>query len=111
MSEDRQIVVEIFDPPMCCPGGLCGPVIDPALLEINEALLRLRQEHDGQVSVERYLLPQQVGKFMALPQVIQALQAEGVQALPMTLINGRMIARGKYPTYQELAEAIAGLAG
>lgn len=23
------IKVEIFDPPMCCPGGLCGPAIDP----------------------------------------------------------------------------------
>lgn len=68
MSEDRQIVVEIFDPPMCCPGGLCGPVIDPALLEVNEALLRVRQQYDGRVTVERYLLPQQVGKFMESPQ-------------------------------------------
>lgn len=109
MAEDRQILVEIFDPPMCCPGGLCGPMIDPALLEINEALLRLRKDYDGRVAVERYLLPQQVGKFMALPEIMETLRAEGVQALPMTLVNRRLIARGRYPTYRELAEATAGL--
>ncbi|MBI2487641.1 MAG: arsenic metallochaperone ArsD family protein, partial [Deltaproteobacteria bacterium] len=30
--EKETIKIEIFDPPMCCPGGLCGPTIDPALL-------------------------------------------------------------------------------
>lgn len=109
MPESGQIVVEVFDPPMCCPGGLCGPVVDPALLEVNEALLRVRQQYDGRVAVERYLLPQQVGKFMESPQIMEVLRAEGAQALPMTLVNGRMITRGRYPTYQELTEAVAGL--
>ncbi|MBI4279958.1 MAG: arsenic metallochaperone ArsD family protein [Armatimonadetes bacterium] len=107
MPEEHRIVVEIFDPPMCCPAGLCGPVVDPALLEVNEVLLRIRHQHDGRVTVERYLLPQQVGKFMESPQIMEVLRVEGAQALPMALVNGRMITRGRYPTYQELTEAIA----
>ncbi len=23
--------LQVFDPPMCCPGGVCGPSVDPAL--------------------------------------------------------------------------------
>lgn len=35
--------IEIFDPPMCCASGLCGPEIDPALLDINEAIIKLKK--------------------------------------------------------------------
>jgi hypothetical protein len=27
--------VEIFDPPMCCPTGLCGPTLDQTLLDVE----------------------------------------------------------------------------
>lgn len=106
MSDEGKVAVEIFDPPMCCPGGLCGPAIDPALLDINEALLHLRQDYDGRVTVERYLLPSQAGKFMAAPPVMQALQTRGVAVLPMALVNGRVLTSGRYPTYHELVQAI-----
>ena len=36
--------VEIFDPPMCCPTGLCGPTLDQTLLDVNEMILRLQAE-------------------------------------------------------------------
>ncbi len=36
--------VEIFDPPMCCPTGLCGPTLDQTLLDVNEMILTLQSE-------------------------------------------------------------------
>ena len=36
--------VETFDPPMCCPTGVCGPTIDPAVLDANEMILTLQGE-------------------------------------------------------------------
>ncbi len=33
--------VELFDPPMCCPTGLCGPALDQTLLDINEMIMTL----------------------------------------------------------------------
>ena len=44
-------VVEIFDPPMCCPTGLCGPTLDQTLLDVSEMLLALQATG---VRVERY---------------------------------------------------------
>jgi hypothetical protein len=107
VSETGKIVVEIFDPPMCCIGGVCGPTVDPALLDINEALLRLKQQHDGQVAVERYMLPHQVGKFMQAAPVMAILRSQGAGALPITLVGDRIIVQGRYPSYQELADAVA----
>lgn len=97
------VTIEIFDPPMCCPTGLCGPTIDPALLDIHEAILRLKKEYDGQVGVERYLLGQQPAKFMQQPEVIGRLKASGVSVLPITVVNGRAVKERAYPTYEELA--------
>lgn len=94
--------IEIFDPPMCCPSGLCGPSVDPALLDINEAILKLKKEFDGAVRIERYLLSQQGQKFMHVPEVLALLKREGVSVLPVTMVNRRIIKQRSYPTYDEL---------
>jgi len=60
--------VEIFDPPLCCPTGICGPTIDPALLDAQEALLRVQSEFDGRVRVERYALGQQPESSCSSPR-------------------------------------------
>ena len=37
--------VEFFDPPMCCPTGLCGPTLDQTLLDINEMILSFQRDN------------------------------------------------------------------
>ncbi len=96
------MLVEIFEPPMCCPGGMCGPAIDPALLDVNEAILRVKKASDGQVKIERYLLSQQATKFLENPEVLELLQTQGTAALPVTAVNGKVVKRNVYPTYDEL---------
>lgn len=98
--------IEIFDPPMCCPSGLCGPDIDPALLDINEAILKVKKEYEGKVTVERYLLSQQGPKFMQQPEVMKRLQSNGVEILPLTLIDGKVVKEKSYPSYDELKNYI-----
>ncbi len=100
------MTLEIFDPPMCCPGGMCGPAIDPALLDINEAILKLKKELEGTLEVERYLLSQQGQKFMQVPDVLTLLKREGVSVLPITMLNGKIVKQKSYPTYDELRLAI-----
>jgi len=94
--------VEIFDPPLCCPTGICGPAIDPALLDAQEAILRVQSEFDGRVRVERYALGQQPGKFMQQPEVVTRLKAQGVTVLPITVVGGRAVKEKAYPAYEEL---------
>jgi len=101
-SDVKQIQIEIFDPPMCCPTGLCGPDIDPALLDINEAIIKLKKELDGNVSIDRYLLSQQGPKFMQQPEVMKRLHSNGVEALPLTLVDGKVVKEKSYPSYDEL---------
>lgn len=35
--------IEIFDPAMCCPTGLCGPNINPDLMRIAAVLETLKR--------------------------------------------------------------------
>ena len=100
------VIVEIFDPPMCCPTGLCGPVVDPALLDIYGAVLKIKAEYDGRAVVERYVLGQQPGKFMQQPEVIRRLKATGVAILPVTVVDGVVVKEKVYPSYEELKQWI-----
>lgn len=100
------MVIEIFDPPMCCPTGLCGPAMDPALLDIYEAILKIRAEYDGRVTVERYVLGQQPAMFMRQPEVISRLKAHGVSVLPVTVIDGTVVKEQSYPSYAEMTSWI-----
>ncbi len=46
-----QADVAFYDPPMCCPTGLCGPALDQTLLDTNELVLALKARG---LHVERY---------------------------------------------------------
>ncbi len=94
--------VEIFDPPLCCPTGICGPTIDPVLLDAQEAILRVKSEFDGRVRVERYALGRQPAKFMQQPEVVARLKTQGVAVLPITIVGGRVVKEKLYPAYTEL---------
>ena len=45
--------IEIFDPAMCCPTGLCGPNINPDLMRIAAVLETLKRQG---IIVERHNL-------------------------------------------------------
>ena len=94
--------LEIFDPPLCCSSGVCGPSVDPALLKFAGALAWLRRQG---VVIERRNLAQEPEAFDASPEVKRLLEEKGDKALPVTLVDGRVIAVGAYPTKAELAAA------
>jgi hypothetical protein len=96
-------VVQVFDPAMCCPTGLCGPGVDPALLAIARDLRWLQASG---VTVERFGLAQQPGSFATNRVVSELLQAHGDDALPATLVNGRLLLHGRYPSRDLLVSAL-----
>ncbi len=99
-----KVRIEIFDPPMCCPGGLCGPVIDPALLDVSEAILKMKSEHG--IDVQRYLLQQQGAKFMQNPEVLALLKEHSTSILPVTAVNGKVVKTKQFPTYDDLLKYV-----
>jgi hypothetical protein len=89
----------IFDPAMCCPTGLCGPVINPELLRISTALSNL--EKNG-VKVERYNLNNNPQAFVDNIVVSEILNRDGVDVLPVTIVDGKIVKTKSYPTNDEL---------
>jgi hypothetical protein len=43
--------VQVFDPPQCCPSGVCGPAVDPTLARFAADLDWLRGEDHSQPRV------------------------------------------------------------
>ncbi len=97
--------VEIFDPPLCCPTGLCGPTIDPVLLDVNEMVLKLQAQG---VKVVRYLMTAQPQAFLNNAEVYRLVRERQLAALPITVVNGRVIKVGAYPTQAEVQAALDG---
>ncbi len=99
----RGATVELFDPPMCCPTGLCGPTLDQTLLDVNDMILALKA--DG-VTLERYQIASHPTKFTGNPAVMQLVQQRQMEALPITVINGAVVKVGAYPTLAEVEQAL-----
>lgn len=97
--------IEVFDPPMCCSSGVCGPQVDPLLAAFAADVDWLVTQG---VTVTRHNLAQEPQAFVSNALVQQTLQREGDACLPLVLVNGEVAAQGAYPRRQELAR-LAGL--
>ena len=99
--------VEIFEPPMCCPTGLCGPVQDQTLLDLLETVRSL--ESNG-VKVARYQPGANSSAFMSNAEVMAAVRASNTAALPITVVNGRVVKSGAYASLQEIRDVLDSVA-
>ncbi len=103
MTDSLPIDVELFDPPLCCPTGLCGPVLDTTLVDISEAVLALQA--DGR-SVVRHQMAADPGAFMRNREVYELIKARQLEALPITVVRGRIVKTDAYPSLAELRSAL-----
>lgn len=97
--------VEFFDPPMCCPTGLCGPTLDQTLLDVNEMILALQQDN---VRVERYQMSGNPNAFLNNPEVMKLVREKQMEALPIIVVHGKVIKVGTYPSTEEIRAALNG---
>lgn len=92
--------VQVFDKPMCCSSGVCGPDVDPALVTFSADLQWLAQQG---VQVQRINPAHQPTLFAADERVRQELQAHGGDCLPVIVVNGAVVSRGEFPNRRQLA--------
>jgi hypothetical protein len=69
--------IEVFDPPMCCTTGVCGPNVDSALVQFAADCRWLAGKG---VHVERYNLAQQPQAYAENESVKAALAGMAVSA-------------------------------
>jgi disulfide oxidoreductase YuzD len=100
---NSDVDIEFYDPPMCCPTGLCGPSIDQALLDVSEMIRSLQDEG---YRVERYQMTTHPDKFTGNTDVMQLIREKQMAALPIIVLHGRVIAEGYYPKLEEIQAKI-----
>jgi len=104
-KEKTMKTVQIYDKPMCCSTGVCGPEVDPVLPQFAADLDWLKgQGHH----VERYNLAQQPQAFIENKTIHQVLSTEGTDSLPVVVIDGEIVSRKVYLTRDALAALVSG---
>src|SRR5512146_3275064 len=97
--------LEFFDPPMCCPTGLCGPTLDQTLLDVSETIMALQRDN---VRVERYQMTSHPNAFLANADVMKLIREKQMEALPITVVHGKVIKVGAYPELREIRANLNG---
>lgn len=92
--------LQIFDRPMCCSTGVCGPQVEPALARFAADLDWLKGQG---IAVERCNLAQQPGEFTRHDDVKALLVSDNVACLPIVRVNGEIVFKSKYPSRSMLA--------
>ena len=93
--------VEIFDPALCCPTGVCGPSVDPELTRVATAIFLLEKKG---FDIKRYNLGTEPAIFVENKEVNKVLHEKGPDSLPVALVESKIVKIGSYPTNEELAE-------
>ena len=95
--------VEIFDPPLCCPTGLCGPVLDTTLVDLADAVTTLTAEGH---TVVRHMMTSDPQAFLRNRTVYELIRSRQLEVLPITVIRGEVVKTSAYPTLDELRSAL-----
>ena len=76
--KDSMKKIEIFDPAMCCPTGLCGTNINPELMRVAVVVETLKRQG---VIVTRHNLRDEPQVYVSNKTVNEYLQKNGAEAL------------------------------
>lgn len=96
--------LQLYDPPLCCSTGVCGPDIDPTLPRVAGFLAELGTRG---IKVERFNLAQQPIAFVQNAAVRRLLEQHGVAALPAVFVDGELALQGAYPDPDQCAGWLA----
>jgi hypothetical protein len=102
----KMIRISIYEPAAGCLTGACGPDQEDALAGLELALdaLKLRG-----VEVNRYNLGHDPEEFAANGLVKSAIKESGMLCLPMVLVDGQVLSKGRYPLENELSSTVGAI--
>lgn len=93
----------IFDPAMCCSTGVCGPSIDSELLRVSTVINNL--DKNG-IKIERYNLTSNPQAFVDNQMINELLNKDGIDVLPVTIVEGKIVKTNNYLTNEEFAKLL-----
>ena len=95
----------IYEGAMCCTTGVCGPEPNKELIEFNETLKKLHSEFK-ELNAIRASMSFNLSMFLENNEISRLVKENGLNVLPVTVINGKIVAKQKYLTYAELKKEI-----
>ncbi|MHB1665354.1 MAG: arsenite efflux transporter metallochaperone ArsD [bacterium] len=99
---ENSIVLEIYDPALCCSTGVCGPRPDIKLIKINDILNKLKNDFGDRIEIKRHSISNEPKEFLSNNAVSSIIQKEGKASLPVCILNGELLTQGRYPEEGEL---------
>ena len=92
--------IRVYDPPMCCSTGVCGPDEDDELAQFASTLEWAKK---AGVTVDRFNLGHQPGEFVTNGVVKDLIASDGVDILPVVMVGDDIVSKGDYPTRSAMA--------
>lgn len=92
--------MSIYDPALCCSTGVCGVDVDQNLVDASANVDWLKSNG---AEVERFNLSQQPMAFVENADVKNVLDTDGSEGLPVLVLDGEIVLKGRYPSRDELA--------
>jgi hypothetical protein len=93
----------IFEPAMCCSTGICGPGVDPDLLRVSTVINNINKKA---VIIERYNLTNNPQIFVDNSIINKLLNSDGVEILPVTIVDSKIVKTKTYPTNEEFCKLL-----
>ena len=90
----------VYDPAMCCSTGICGADVDQNLVTFAADLDWLKSSG---IDVTRINISNEPMKFVENAKVKSVLDSDGVDGLPVVLVDGETRSKGCFPDRAEMA--------
>jgi arsenite-transporting ATPase len=92
-------VINVYEPALCCNTGLCGPDLDQALVTFTADFDHLRGLG---ADISRHNLASDPVAFAENDSVRSFLEVAGSEGLPLTMVDGVIVATGRYSARDQL---------
>lgn len=93
--------LEFFEQSIC----LCSSNVDEGFIKLHENVEILKNKYED-ITVERYIISQQPGKFKENADVFELVKEKGKEVLPIVTLNGKIMITEHYPTLEEIENLI-----
>jgi len=90
----------VYDPAMCCSTGICGADVDQRLVNFAADLDWLKSVG---IDVTRINISNEPMRFVENANVKSVLDTDGVDGLPVVIVNGETRSKGCFPDRAEMA--------
>lgn len=90
----------IYEPAMCCSTGLCGGSSDSELIRISTAISNLEKKG---IQIQRIDFAADTMEFINSKEINELITKQGVEILPVTVVNGVIVKTKAYPSNEEIA--------